>query len=134
MHGFSNLLFVNCVVLGYSSLDTSSTIRDLKLKLMLKYKQVWNWRTVIFVLCFWLAQNYMKICFRNINSAKFKWKECSKRIKYGCFFCILVGSSSISFSTTLDLFFLVFFFFANYSHLLSFSKDTKVVMSLTFAL
>ena len=53
----------------------------------------------------------MKICFRNISSAKLKWKECSRRIKYDCFFCILIGSSSISFSTTLDLFFLVFFFF-----------------------
>ena len=36
---FSNLLFVNCIFLGYSSLNISSTIRDFKLKLMSKYKQ-----------------------------------------------------------------------------------------------
>ena len=36
---FSNLMFVNCIFLGYSSLNISSTIiRDFKLKLMSKYK------------------------------------------------------------------------------------------------
>ena len=36
---FSNLMFVNCILLGYSSLNISSTIiRDFKLKLMSKYK------------------------------------------------------------------------------------------------
>ena len=83
---------------------------------------------LIFVLCFWLARNYMKICFRNINSAKLKWK----------IFCMLVDSSWISFSTSLDSFFQMLFFFfhffANYCHLLSFLKDRKVILSLTFAL
>ena len=41
-HCFSNLLLVNCIVLGYSSLNISSTIRDLKLKGMPKYNQVWT--------------------------------------------------------------------------------------------
>ena len=77
---------------------------------------------LIFVLCFWLARNYMKICFRNINSAKLKWK----------IFYMLVDSSWISFSTSLDssfqmLFFLFFFFFCQL-------KDHKIILSLTFAL
>ena len=81
---------------------------------------------LIFVLCFWLARNYMKICFRNINSAKLKWK----------IFCMLVDSSWISFSTPLTHFSwcCFFFFFANYCHLLSFLKDHKIILSLTFAL
>ena len=37
---FSKLLFVNCIFLGHSSLNISSTIRDFKLKGMPKYKQV----------------------------------------------------------------------------------------------
>ena len=77
---------------------------------------------LIFVLCFWLARNYMKICFRNIHSAKLKWK----------IFYMLVDSSWISFSTSLDssfhlLFFLFFFFFCQL-------KDHKIILSLTFAL
>ena len=119
-HCFSNLLFVNCIVLDYSSLNTSSTNRNLKLKGMPKYKQVKTWHTDIFVLCFWLAQKYMKICFRNINSAKLKWKECNRIIKHDCFFSVLwltqVGYFILNFPW---LIFLIVFF-ANYCHLLSF--------------
>ena len=105
-HCFSNLLFLDCTALGYSSLNTGSTIRDLKLKGMPKYKQVWAWHTDIFTLCFWLAQNYMKICFRNTSSAKLKWKECTRRIKHDCFF-LYYGwfKLDILFSTSLGSFF-----------------------------
>ena len=97
-HCFSNLLFVNCIVLGYSSLNISSTIRDLKLKGMPKYKQVWTCYTYIFAPYIWLAHNYMKIWFRNISSAKLRWKGCTRRIKHDClFFCIMVDSSWIYF-------------------------------------
>ena len=82
-----NLLFVNCIVFGYSLLNISSTIRDLKLEGMPKYKKVWVWHTDIFALWFWVPQNYMKICFRNISSAKLKWKECTRR--HDCFFSVL---------------------------------------------
>ena len=38
----------------------------------------------------------MKVWFRNISSAKLKWKECTRRIKHDCcFFCIMVESSWI---------------------------------------
>ena len=53
----------------------------------------------------------MKIWFRNISSAKLKWKECTRRIKHDCcflFFCI----SSWIFHSQLPLthFFSCFFF------------------------
>ena len=51
-HCFSNL-FVNCIVLGYSSLNISSTITDLKLKGMPNYKQV----------CVNLAHRYFCLMF-----------------------------------------------------------------------
>ena len=88
-HCFCNFLFVNCIVLGYSLLNVSSTIWDLKLKGMPKYKQVWTWCTYIFAPCIWLGQNYMKIWFRNVSSAKLKWKGCTRRIKHDCFFSVL---------------------------------------------
>ena len=102
-HCVSNLLFVNCIVLGYSSLNISSTIRDLKLKGMPKYKQVWTWH--IFLACL----EFMKIWFRNISSAKLEWKECTRRIK-DCFFSVLwLTQAGYSFSTSLDsLFYLLF--------------------------
>ena len=105
-HCISNLLFVNCIVLGYSSLDIRSTIRDLKLKGMPKYKQVRTWHTDIFTLCFWLPQNYMKIYFRKMSSAKLKWKECTRRIKHDFFF-LYYGwlKLDILLSTSLDSFF-----------------------------
>ena len=127
-----NLLFVNCIVFGYSLLNISSTIRDLKLEGMPKYKKVWVWHTDIFALWFWVPQNYMKICFRNISSAKLKWKECTRR--HDCFFfCIRVNSSWI-FHSQLPLTHFYSCFFAIYCHLLSFLKNHKILLSLTFAL
>ena len=124
-HCFSNLLFVNCIVLGYSSLNISSTIRDLKLKGMPKYKQVWTCYTYIFAPYIWLAHNYMKIWFRNISSAKLKWKGCTRRIKHDCFFfCIMVDSSWI-FHSQLPLTHFSSCFSANYCHLLSFLKKSQ---------
>ena len=124
-HCFSNLLFVNCIVLGYSSLNISSTIRDLKLKGMPKYKQVWTCYTYIFAPYIWLAHNYMKIWFRNISSAKLKWKGCTRRIKHDCFFfCIMVDSSWI-FHSQLPLTHFSSCFFANSCHLLSFLKKSQ---------
>ena len=110
-HCFSNLLFVNCIVLGYSSLNISSTIRDLKLKGMPKYKQVWTCYTYIFAPYIWLAHNYMKIWFRNISSAKLKWKECTRRIKHDCCSFLYYGwlKLDISFSTSIDSFVYLFF-------------------------
>ena len=112
-HYLSNLLFVNCIFLGYSSLNFSSTIRYLKLKEMPKYKHVPTWQTYIFALCFWLGQNYMKICFKNISSAKLQWKKCARGVKHNCFFCIMLHSSWISLSASfvLWLIFLVSAFF-----------------------
>ena len=81
-------LLIALSFLGYLSLSISSTIRDLKLKEMPKYKQVWPWHTDIFALCFWLSRNSMKICFRNISSTKLKWKECQRRNKHN-FFLVL---------------------------------------------
>ena len=143
-HCFSNFLFVNSIVLGYSSLNISSTIWDLKLKRMSKYKQVWTLRSYIFAPCIWLAQNYMRIWFRNVrsaklkwkgcmriwfrnvSSAKLKWKGCTRRIKHDCLF-LYYGwlKLDISFSTSLLTHFssCFFFFFANYCHLLSFFKN-----------
>ena len=132
-HCFSNLLFVNCIALGYSSLNISSIIRDLKLKGVPKYKQVWTWHTYIFVLCFWLVQNYTNICFRNISSANVKWKKCTRRIEHDCFFCI--GWLKLDFILNFPWFmFLVGVFLANYCHLLSYLKNHKIVMPVTFAL
>ena len=109
-HCCSNLLFVNCIFLGYSSLNIRATIRDLKLKGMPKYKQVWTWHIDLFTLCLWLAQNFMKICFRNMGSAKLEWKERTRRIKHDCFY-LYYGwlKLHILFSTSLDLFFYFFF-------------------------
>ena len=71
----------------HSLLNISSTIRDLKqLEGMPKYKKC-EFDTHIFALWFWVPQNYMKICFRNISSAKSKWKECTRRHNY--FFSVL---------------------------------------------
>ena len=99
------LLLIALSFLGYLSLSISSTIRDLKLKEMPKYNQVWPWHTDNFALSFWLARNSMKICFRNISSTTLKWKECKRRNKHNFFFGIMVNSSWISFSTSLDSFF-----------------------------
>ena len=118
-HCFSNFLFVNCIVLGYSSLNISSTIWDLKLKGMLKYKQVWTWCTYIFAPCIWLAQNYMKVWFRNVSSAKLKWKGCTRRIKHFLHYGWL--KLDTSFSTSLLTHFSSCLF-ASYCHLLSFFK------------
>ena len=102
---------------------------------MPKYKQVWTWYTYIFVPCIWLAQNYMKILFRNISSAKLKWKVCTRRITYDCFFSVLwltqVGYFILNFPW---LIFLVVFS-ANYCHYCLISlKNHKIVVSLSFAL
>ena len=80
------LLLVNCLVLGYLSLNLA------------RLSEIWNWKgclsknkcelgtQIFFALCFWLARNNMKICFRKISSAKLKWKKCTRRIKHECFF------------------------------------------------
>ena len=39
---------------------------------------MWVWHTDIFAFWLWVPQDYM-ICFRNISSAKSKWKECTRR-------------------------------------------------------
>ena len=123
---FSNLLFVNCIVLGYSSLNISSTIRDLKLKGMPKYKQVWTCYTYIFAPYIWLAHNYMKIWFRNISSAKLRWKGCTRRIKHDCFFFLYYGWLKLDiFHSQLPLTHFSSRFFANYCHLLSFFKKSQ---------
>ena len=78
-----------CLLIALSGLfivKYSSTIKYMKMKGMPKYKQVWTWHTDIFDLYFWLAWNYIKICFRNISSAMLKWKECTGRIKHDCLF------------------------------------------------
>ena len=75
----------------------------------------------------------MKICFRNISSAKLKWKECTRRIKHDCFFFsayVMVDSSWIFHSQLPLTHISSCVFFANYCHLLSFLKNYKVVMSL----
>ena len=75
----------------------------------------------------------MKICFRNISSAKLKWKECTRRIKHDCFFFLhMLWLTQVEYFILNFpwLIFLVAFFFANYCHLLSFLKNYKVVMSL----
>ena len=102
---------------------------------------MWKWHTDILVLCFWLAQNYMKICFRNICSANVKWKRCTRRIEHNWFFSVLwltqVGFLSqlpLTHLTSWCFFFFFFLFFCHYCHLLSFLKNHKTVMSLTFAL
>ena len=115
--------------MGYSSLNISSTIWDLKLKRMSKYKQVWTLRSYIFAPCIWLAQNYMRIWFRNVrsaklkwkgcmriwfrnvSSAKLKWKGCTRRIKHDCLF-LYYGWLSWIFHSQLPfwLIFLVVFF------------------------
>ena len=125
-----NLLLVNFIVFGYSLLNISSTIRDLKLEGMPKYKKMWAWHTDIFASWFWVSQNYMKICFRNISSAKLKSKEFTRR--HDCFFCIRVNSSWI-FHSQLPLTHFYSFFFAIYWYLLIFLKSHKIVLSLTFA-
>ena len=103
---------------------------------MAQLSEIWNWKgclsinkyelgTYIFAPCIWLAQNYMKIWFRNISSAKLKWKECTRRIKHDCFFfCIMVDSSWI-FHSQLPLTHFSSCFFANYCHLLSFLKKSQ---------
>ena len=118
---YFGIVFPTCylIVFGYSSWNISSTIRDLKLEGMPKYKQVWTWYTDIFSLCFWLARNYTKICFRNISSAKLKWKDCSRRIKHS-------QLTPTHFSSW-------WFFCANSCHLLSFLNNHKIIMSQTFA-
>ena len=56
---------------------------------MPNWEQVRTWHTDFFALCFRFALDYMRIRLRNICSAKLKWKESSRRIKYDCyFFCI----------------------------------------------
>ena len=89
---FWHFFLICCLLISLSSsLNITSTIRDLKLKGMRKYKQMWTWHTDIFALCFWLARNYMNIWFRNISSGNVKWKECTRRIQHDCFFfCIMV--------------------------------------------
>ena len=69
----------------------------------------------------------MKIWFRNIISAKLKYKKCTRRIKHDLFFLYYSWLKlDISFSTSLAwLIFLVVFFFANYCHLLSFLKKSQ---------
>ena len=132
-HSFSNL-FVNCIVLGYSSLNISSTIRDLKLKGMPKYKQLWACYKYIFAPYIWLTHNYMNFWFRNISSAKLKWKECTRRITHDCFFSVIwltqVGYFILNFPW---LIFLVVFLPITAICLVSL-KNHKIVMSLTFAL
>ena len=98
------------MVFGYSLLNISSTIRDLKLEGMPKYKKVWVWHTDIFALWFWVPQNYMKICFRNISSAKLKWKKFTRR--HDCFFFSVLGLTQVGYFI-IDFpwpIFIVFFF------------------------
>ena len=101
-HWFSNFLLVNCIVLGYSSLHISSNIRYLKLKGMPNINKCELDRD-IFALCFWLAQNYMKICLRNITSVKLKKKSVQEELNMTVF-CNKVELSWILFSTYLDSF------------------------------
>ena len=125
-HCFSNLLFVNCIVLGYSSLNINSTIRDLKLKGIPKYKQMRTWPTNIFTLflaCPELYEDLFQICFY-LSSAK---------LNMTVFFCIMIDSIWI-FHSRLPLIHISCCFFGNYCHLLSFLKNHKIVMSLTFTL
>ena len=115
---------INCIAQGYSSLNINATIRDLKLKGMPRHKQVWTWYTYIFAPCIWLAQNYMKIWFRNISSAKLKWKGCTRRIKYDCFFSVLWLTQVGYFNLNFPWFIFLVVFSANYCHLLSFLKKS----------
>ena len=93
-----------------------------------------------FALCFWLAQNYRKICFRDISFAKLKWKECTRSIINDGF--LYYGWPKLHFILNFPwfiflvgfFFFFFFFFFANYCHLLSFLKNHKIEMSPSFAL
>ena len=118
------------MVFGYSLLNISSTIRDLKLEGMPKYKKVWVWHTDIFALWFWVPQNYMKICFRNISSAKLKWKECTRRHDFSGLGLTQVGYFIFNFPWPI----FIDVVFAIYCHLLSFLKNHKLLLSLTFAL
>ena len=82
---------------------------------------MWLWHIDIFALWFCVPQNYMRICFRNINSGKLKWKECTRR--HDCFFfCIRLNSSCIfHFQLPLTHFYSCFFF----CHLMPFAYFLK---------
>ena len=68
----------------------------------------------------------MKIWFRNISSAKLKWKGCTTRIKHDCFFfCIMVDPSWIFHSALPLTHFSSCFFCANYCHSPSFLKKSQ---------
>ena len=69
-HCFSNLLFVNCIVFGYSLLNIRSTNRDLKLEEIPKHKKNVSLAYRYFCLMFLVSPELCEDLFQNIISAK----------------------------------------------------------------
>ena len=72
----------------------------------------------------------MQICFRNISSAKLKWKECTRRHDVSVLGLTQVGYFILNFPWPI----FIVVVFAIYCHLLSFLKNHQILLSLTFAL
>ena len=72
----------------------------------------------------------MKICFRNIRSARLKWKECTRRHDFSGLGLTQVRYFILNFPWPI----FIDVVFAIYCHLLSFLKNHKILLWLTFAL